>query len=424
MTHQPPARQPARAESFAPRSGLGQGRAIDGRRGEAGAPVVQGDRTWAGFTYRVSDRARLGLLRAACLAEIVTTTGCTVHTPAGRSGHRLQVWGARPLVEHLAATLDEVAETMEAAALVATLRYGRWLRDQTDPDHTPAERRNLRRAWRRTYLPAWANAYAHRLLSLATGRPDHPATGIPPIGHHSAHTQARHDVAHLHPRLLQDTAALVAAQRRRLNPLTKPRTSHLSTSDARRRAPRNQPAVGPGLIGPGLQVSCLPGAPAAATGRTLARIIAIGATTSLVHVDGERQPRRIPNHLLRPTWAPAITAQIHGRGLPVTYPNGRPLPGWQWLTWTIAEHLEHQHGQRPLITPAAPDQLVIVACGARKRPEPWVHPAGQLYTGSYHAAARAAAQAITAPGGRVMILSYAGADVSVGRRSYVCENGA
>ncbi|MGN9912697.1 hypothetical protein ACTMTJ_34695 [Phytohabitans sp. LJ34] len=138
-----------------------------------------------------------------------------MHTTAGRSGHRLQVWGTRPLVEHLAATIHDLAETLEAASLAATLRYGRWLRDQPDPDHTPAERRNLRRAWRRTYLSAWANAYAHRLLSLATGRPEHPATRLPPIGHHSAHTQARHDVAHLHPTLLQDTADLIARQRRR-----------------------------------------------------------------------------------------------------------------------------------------------------------------------------------------------------------------
>jgi hypothetical protein len=38
--------------------------------------------------------------------------------------------------------------------------------------------------------------------------------------------------------------------------------------------------------------------------------------------------------------------------------------------------------------------------------------AGDLYSGSYHRAARRAADAIAAPAPRIMILSYAGADVS------------
>jgi hypothetical protein len=50
--------------------------------------------------------------------------------------------------------------------------------------------------------------------------------------------------------------------------------------------------------------------------------------------------------------------------------------------------------------PARP--LVIVPCGARKLPEP--APAGQLNTGSYHAACRRAAAALTGPD-RILILS-------------------
>lgn len=51
------------------------------------------------------------------------------------------------------------------------------------------------------------------------------------------------------------------------------------------------------------------------------------------------------------------------------------------------------------------------ACGARKT-ACFEAPAGQMYTGSYHRAARRAADAITTPGTRIMIVSYAGADVS------------
>jgi hypothetical protein len=51
------------------------------------------------------------------------------------------------------------------------------------------------------------------------------------------------------------------------------------------------------------------------------------------------------------------------------------------------------------------------ACGARKA-DCFEAPAGQMYIGSYHRAARRAADAISTSGDRVVILSYAGADVS------------
>ena len=51
-------------------------------------------------------------------------------------------------------------------------------------------------------------------------------------------------------------------------------------------------------------------------------------------------------------------------------------------------------------------------CGARKQAEFREHEAGRLYTGTYHRGARRAADAIAGPGGKIMILSYAGADVS------------
>jgi hypothetical protein len=66
--------------------------------------------------------------------------------------------------------------------------------------------------------------------------------------------------------------------------------------------------------------------------------------------------------------------------------------------------------------------LVEDACGVRKA-NCFEAPAGAMYLGSYHRAARRAADAITTPGTRVIILSYAGADVSERRRGYVCDKG-
>lgn len=54
--------------------------------------------------------------------------------------------------------------------------------------------------------------------------------------------------------------------------------------------------------------------------------------------------------------------------------------------------------------PTAPGTLVVVVpCGARKLPHPAA--AGDLYRGSYHRAARRAAEALTADGGTVLIVS-------------------
>ncbi|CAG7636200.1 hypothetical protein E143388_07770 [Rhodococcus opacus] len=76
-------------------------------------------------------------------------------------------------------------------------------------------------------------------------------------------------------------------------------------------------------------------------------------------------------------------------------------PGWQWLRWTIADHVAHDH-QRVAkadhgITPVYPnthaEPLVIVPCGATKAAFPRV--AGELYTGGYHRLTLRAAHALT-----------------------------
>ncbi|GAA1575733.1 hypothetical protein GCM10009827_117010 [Dactylosporangium maewongense] len=164
--------------------------------------------------------------------------------------------------------------------------------------------------------------------------------------------------------------------------------------------------TGPGTVAPGQRVRCMPGSlPARDGGQGGGILRSIGPKTSVVDVDGGG-PRRIRNELLHPSAGPTVAAWRHGRGYRTTFPDGRSwLPGWAWLGWTVAEHQQYAAGQRRLPEPApAPQRLIIVVCGARKvdRIEA---PAGELYVGSYHRAARRAADAIRTPGTRVMILS-------------------
>jgi hypothetical protein len=163
---------------------------------------------------------------------------------------------------------------------------------------------------------------------------------------------------------------------------------------------------GPGRIAPGQRVTCLPGAlPAREGGQGGGVLVTIGPKTSMVDVYGGRR-RRIPNELLHPQAGPHVAAERDARGLRTANADGRGwLPGWSWLGWTVAQHIEYQQGVRRLPTPSpAPQRLIIVACGARKA-NCFEAPAGQMYIGSYHRAARRAADAISAPGTRVMILS-------------------
>src|SRR5438874_13602094 len=115
-------------------------------------------------------------------------------------------------------------------------------------------------------------------------------------------------------------------------------------------APRSgsqQPAVplrpdGPGRIRRGQRVTCLPGTlPRRDGGRGGGVLVSIGPKTSLVDVYGGR-PRRIPNELLHPEAGCFVAAERDARGLRTANASGRGwLPGWSWLGWTIAEHLEY-----------------------------------------------------------------------------------
>lgn len=176
--------------------------------------------------------------------------------------------------------------------------------------------------------------------------------------------------------------------------------SHHDTAD-RPRVP-----TGPGDIAPGQRVTCLPGSlPAADGGQGFAVLARIGPATSLVDLYGGGQ-RRVRNTLLHPQAGPQVAAERERRGLLTARADGRGwLPSWSWLEWSIAQHVEFNQGERSLpVPPPPPTRLVLVACGARKA-ACFDAPAGQMYTGSFHRAARRAADALAGPGTRIMILS-------------------
>jgi hypothetical protein len=197
------------------------------------------------------------------------------------------------------------------------------------------------------------------------------------------------------------------------DPPTSPTSNAAPQSAARPTAPAPATAApgsvrpdGPGRIAPGQRITCLPGSlPASDGGRGGGVLVSIGPKTSVVDVYGGTR-RRIPNELLHPEAGPHIAADRDAHGLRTATVDGRDwLPGWSWLDWTIAEHVQYQQGTRQLPTPPpAPQRLIIVACGARKA-NCFEAPAGEMYIGSYHRAARRAADAISTSGDRIMILS-------------------
>src|SRR5262249_57701845 len=94
-------------------------------------------------------------------------------------------------------------------------------------------------------------------------------------------------------------------------------------------------------------------------------------------VEGSGGPgRRIPNTLLHPEAGPHVAADRDACGLRTANADGRGwLPGWSWLGWTIAEHLEYQRDVRQLPSPPpAPQRLLILPRRAPKPTSPHAPP--------------------------------------------------
>ncbi|MEU1813397.1 DUF6884 domain-containing protein [Micromonospora aurantiaca (nom. illeg.)] len=167
------------------------------------------------------------------------------------------------------------------------------------------------------------------------------------------------------------------------------------------------PEVGPGRLPAGTRVRCLPGALPASEGMVRATIVAVGPKRTRIALHDGRQ-RRVDNHLVEldncAGYAEAYGLDERDRPLPFgrrtasrSFAPGRWLPRWAWMGWTIRQHLDYAAGHLALDAPppAAPKRLVIVGCGGKKADRATCDAHG-MYVGSYHQAARRAADALVA----------------------------
>ncbi|WP_241032096.1 DUF6884 domain-containing protein [Rhodococcus pseudokoreensis] len=134
--------------------------------------------------------------------------------------------------------------------------------------------------------------------------------------------------------------------------------------------------------------------------------LAVGPTTTLLRRhDGTRL--RLPNTDLLLWHTPFLMAG-HRHGVVGLHHR----PGWEWLDWTLADHVTHDHHTAAAapahgVTPVRAGQsspLVIVGCGSRKRTGVGAVPAGALYLGTFHRLCQRAARRL-APVESIRILS-------------------
>ncbi|MEW1551337.1 DUF6884 domain-containing protein [Streptomyces tsukubensis] len=160
--------------------------------------------------------------------------------------------------------------------------------------------------------------------------------------------------------------------------------------------------AGPGVVKPGMHVEYLP--PFRPGARTRhphgGLIVSVGSSNVRWRPYKWDQDVRTPLEHMRIDPSPHLNQREDVRRMKAALNAGKPLPRHQaWVTWSLAEHLAHA-GQAPE-APTGP--LVIVPCGSAKLNRK--APAGELYVGPYHRSCREAADALTADGGTVLILS-------------------
>ncbi|MFY7069044.1 DUF6884 domain-containing protein [Nocardiopsis changdeensis] len=191
--------------------------------------------------------------------------------------------------------------------------------------------------------------------------------------------------------------------------------------------------VEPGMVAPGMHADLVQSHP----WRTRARhsilggvLVSIGPCASRIHARG-RTYTVANTDLTLSTWYGPVGAALDELR---TRDMNRALDLVEvFRAWTVADHLDHAQRHRrtapeseprpgrpaaveqPTLfdaeTPAAPSlepqeapgPLVVIPCSARKGTA--AAPARELYTGSYHRMCARAAEALTARGGRVLILS-------------------
>jgi hypothetical protein len=175
------------------------------------------------------------------------------------------------------------------------------------------------------------------------------------------------------------------------------------------------PLPGPGVVAPGMHVEYLPGFRPGARTRHChgGQIVSVGTTCVRWRPYKWHQDVRTPLDHMRIDPTMHVNQREWVRRMVAELDAGRPLPRHpEWTVWSLAQHLAHAAEQAAAAAaleeapaePAAPaGPVVLIPCGAAKQAQD--APAGELYTGSYHRACRRAADALTAQGGTVVVLS-------------------
>lgn len=99
------------------------------------------------------------------------------------------------------------------------------------------------------------------------------------------------------------------------------------------------PTPGPGLIRPGVAVEAIPEVAPKTGGRYGGTLVAVTGRTAVVDCHDGYQ-RRFPTEHLLLNHAQMLLDAWHHLGY-IDPTTGRPTTDWEWLDWTIADHLHH-----------------------------------------------------------------------------------
>ncbi|MFF4902535.1 DUF6884 domain-containing protein [Streptomyces sp. NPDC001068] len=160
--------------------------------------------------------------------------------------------------------------------------------------------------------------------------------------------------------------------------------------------------AGPGVVEPGMHVEFLPGFRPGARTRYPhgGEIVSVGTTNVRWRPYKWHQDVRTPLEHMRIDAGTHLNMREDVRRFKAARDAGQPVPQTpDWCFWSLAEHLAYAGRTAE----QRPGPLVIIPCGSSKLDH--AAPAGELYVGSYHRSCRAAADALTADGGTVLILS-------------------
>ncbi|WP_055689450.1 DUF6884 domain-containing protein, partial [Streptomyces prasinus] len=170
--------------------------------------------------------------------------------------------------------------------------------------------------------------------------------------------------------------------------------------------------AGPGVVEPGMHVEYLPlFRPGSRTRHPHGGVIVnVGPSNVRWRPYKWHQDVRTPLEHMRIDAGSHLNQREDARRMSAARDVGQPLPGQpEWVTWSLAEHLAHAGWATEV--PTGP--LVVIPCGSAKLDHK--APAGELYVGPYHRSCREAADALTADGGTVLILSALHGFVTLGQ---------